>query len=90
MVNTNDKPDLIAHIQFTDTFGGEPNYGWVRNAEVRVQWPYNNSVVVRRCKKALGLKARHKTEDAGCDLTLRFPGSNTIAFITFREATNNG
>ena len=84
------KPDLMAYIVYTDTFGGEANYCWKREASVRVQWPYINSVVIRRCKKALGLTSRHKVEDNGCDLTLRFPGTNTIAFITFEEAANNG
>lgn len=81
-----DKPDLMARIVYTDTFGGEPNFCWKREASVRVQWPYHNSVVIRRCKKALGITTRHRTIDAGCDLTLRFRNSNTIAFITFREA----
>jgi hypothetical protein len=90
MTDTNNKPDLMATIVYTDTFGGEANYCWVREANVRVQWPYNNSVVIRRCKAALGIKDRHRVEDYGCDLTLRFRNSNTIAFITFTEATNNG
>lgn len=45
---------------FTDTFGGEVNFGWVRRAEFDAPDTASDALLIRRAKRALGVVGRHK------------------------------
>lgn len=42
-------------VEYTDTFGGEANYSWVRRATFEAPDTASQLMLVRRAKKALGL-----------------------------------
>lgn len=68
--------------EYTDTFGGEANYAWVRRAEFEAPADASDALVMRRAKKALGLSGvRGKREDAGEYLALYPFGSCTVLFV---------
>jgi hypothetical protein len=67
------------NFEYTDTFGGEANYTWVKRGEVTAT-PSN---VVRRVKALLGLEGvRCKREEYGEMIVLRPIGSCTVVFIS--------
>lgn len=71
--------------EYTDTFGGEANYCWVRRAKLELPEGLSDLAVVRRAKAALGISGmRGRTERYGDSFTFRPYRSCTIAFITFR------
>lgn len=41
--------------EYTDTFGGEPNYCWVRRATLEMPQGSSDQAISRRLKKALGI-----------------------------------
>lgn len=41
--------------EFTDTFGGEPNYSWVKRATLTVPTGTSDRAIWRRLKAAMGL-----------------------------------
>ena len=43
------------HAEYTDTFGGEANYSWVKRATVTVPEAASRATVVRAVKRAFGL-----------------------------------
>ena len=67
----------------TDTFGGDPNYSWVRRGEVESKSMLG---AVRKVRKELGLNGiRCKREDFGDMISLRPRGVCEIVFINFAE-----
>ena len=67
--------------EYTDTFGGEANYSWIR---VRFEAPESitDRKLVIRAKRELGLTGvRCRREKWGEMLVLRPVGTNTIVFI---------
>ncbi len=55
-------------FEYTDTFGGEPNYSWVKRGELDHDL-LSDSQIVRRVKAELGLTGvRCKREDMGIKL----------------------
>lgn len=70
------------HAHMTDTFSGEANYSWVRNAEFTMPEGASDLAIVRRAKRELSIDSRTTTESHGDELTLRFPASDClVAFI---------
>ena len=68
--------------EFTDTFGGEANYSWVRRATIPAT--ESRRALMRRAKAALGLSGvRGRSYDYGDMLEFRPSGSCTVLFITF-------
>jgi len=68
--------------EYTDTFGGESNYSWVRRATFNVPWNARRSLVMRRAKRELGLSGlRGRTSDYGDMLEFRPYGRCTILFV---------
>lgn len=71
--------------ELTDIYGGEANYSWVR----RVEWigdPNDSDTkLIRRAKKELEIRGRHKKENWGDTIALRWPGASVICFITYLE-----
>lgn len=67
------------NFEYTDTFGGEANYSWVKRGEVTA----TSSNVVRRVKALLGLEGvRCTREEHGNMIILRPVGSCTVVFIS--------
>lgn len=70
-------------IEVTDTFGGEPNYCWVRRAEIEVDDNISDLALVRRAKAAVGYTGvKCRRDDYGDMLVLRPSGLLRIIFIT--------
>lgn len=54
------------HVEYTDTFGGEANYCWVKRATLTLPVGTSDKVVMRRAKAAMGLTGiRGRTESYG-------------------------
>jgi hypothetical protein len=75
-------------FEYTDTFGGEPNYCWVRRGKFYAD---NNKQAVRKAKKFLGLDGVKcdrgcQTTDFGITLVPR--NSCTILFVDHLEEVN--
>ena len=69
-------------IEVTDTFAGEANYCWVKRFEIEAPDNITERALIRRAKKIAGLCGRHIKDSYGEGLTLRYPSSCIIAFIT--------
>ena len=85
----------VFDIEYTDTFGGESNYCWVRRGSVMVPELAHYDAkanrrqmvqVVRKAKALMGLTGvKCRREEYG-DLIALYPrGSCTVLFINFRE-----
>ena len=89
------------NAEWTDTYGGEANYSWVKRATVAVpEWPafkgwdgngraepraYQRTVM-RRAKAALGLSGlRGRTFNHGDLIEFRPYGMCCVLFVTYRE-----
>ena len=42
-------------VEYTDTFGGEANYCWVKRAELELPCNLSDRAIMRRAKAAVGL-----------------------------------
>ena len=42
-------------VEYTDTFGGEANYTWVKRATLTLDCGMTKATISRRCKAAMGL-----------------------------------
>jgi hypothetical protein len=73
---------LKLHCEYTDTFGGEANYSWVRRAEISLPDGSSDRKIVQMAKKELGLTGmRCRTFNHGDSWELRPYGECTVAFI---------
>ena len=69
--------------EYTDTFGGEANYCWVRRETFDADQNATNALIMRRAKTACGLSGvRGRTEDQGDTLIFRPYRSCTVLFVT--------
>ena len=69
--------------EYTDTFGGEANYAWVRRVEFELPESASDLAAVRKAKALLGLEnVRCNREEMGDTITPTPYGRPTIAFIT--------
>ena len=69
--------------EYTDTFGDEANYSWVRRATIELPCGVSNRELVRKAKAALnitGLKCN--TRNYGDMWTLKPYGMCTVAHLT--------
>ena len=72
------------HCEWTDTFGGEANYSWVRRAVVELPQDASRAVIMRRAKAALGLTGvRMRTTDHVNMIEARPYGMACVMFIGF-------
>jgi len=69
-------------IEYTDTFGGEANYSWVRRKTLTLPANITDRALVQRAKLEMGLTGcQCRKEDMG-DLIALYPqGSCTVLFI---------
>ncbi len=91
----------LYQVEYTDTFGGEANYCWVRRAVIHVpEWPHFKDwdgngrrepkgyqrEVMRRAKAAVGLTgARGVTYALGDGYEFRPYGAATVLFVSWTE-----
>lgn len=75
---------MKAKIEYTDTFGGDANYSWVRRAEIENAEKLTDRQIVRRAKAEMGLTGvpckRHSFGDM---IELRPESECTVLFINF-------
>lgn len=68
-------------VTYTDTFGGEPNYCWVKRDSFMLE-SMDVKFVKAFAKDLMGLKGvRGRWEDYGDDLIFRPYGSCTVLFV---------
>lgn len=73
--------------EYTDTFGREANYSWVRRASIPYVEDEPQRNLVRRAKKALGITGTMgRTFDHGDFLEFRPHNLCCVAFIQFSES----
>lgn len=76
---------MVTHIEVTDTFGGEPNFAWVKRGTTKAQ---SRRGIVRAVNKLAGWTGwcRVHVEDCGDMMIVRPTASSgvcQIAFVTF-------
>ena len=72
------------NVEYTDTFGGEANYCWVRRRLVTVKEKASDAQVKRAAKKALGLTGvKGEWLDHGDEFTFHPRGMCTVLFVSF-------
>ena len=68
--------------EYTDTFGGEANYSWVKRVQFSIPDNATERSIVMKTKKELGLTGVVcDKEDLGSIIKLRPRGSCTVVFI---------
>ncbi len=68
--------------EYTDTFGGEANYSWVKRVEFELPDNVTKRSMVMRAKKELGLTGVVcDREDLGGVIKLKPRGSCTVVFV---------
>ena len=73
-------------VEMTDTFGGEPNYGWVHRFKVRAASPMG---AIRKVSHETGMVGRmRKGADFGDIVEHRVAGA-AIVFFTMQWHDNN-
>ena len=66
-------------VEYTDTFGGEANYCWVRRATLDVPKGSSDTRIMRRAKAAIGITgARGRTNRFGDEWHFRPYGCCTV------------
>ena len=74
---------MEVHVEYTDLFGGEANYSWVK----RFDFDATNMTdlqIIRRAKSELGISGKRALHSINqCDLARYF--DSTVLFITFTE-----
>jgi len=71
-------------IEYTDTFGGEANYCWVKRDEITLPDGLTNSQIKRAAKKQLDLSGvPGRWNDFGDFFEFRPYNSATVLFITY-------
>ena len=77
------KPAFTMSVEYTDTYGGEANYSWVRRASLILPGGVSDLAVMRRAKRAVGLSGvRGRTDKNGDSFTFRPHRICTIMFVT--------
>ena len=73
-------------IEYTDTFGGEANYTWVKRATVDVADKTARRELMKAAKACVGLTGvRGTVQDCGDMIEFRPYGSCTVMFVTYRD-----
>lgn len=70
--------------EYTDTFGGEANYAWVKRGEFQDSPRTPDNLIVKKVKALVGLTGvKCKRTHYGDMIELRPYGSATVLFINF-------
>lgn len=77
---------MIFQIEYTDTFGGEANYSWVRRKTLEAANDISTPELKRLAKGAMGLSGtRGVWSEYGDTMEFKPRGMCTVMFVTFRE-----
>lgn len=78
------KPETCTFdFEYTDTFGGEANYSWVRRHTEQFPEDISDRALVRRAKAWAGLTGvRCRVENWGDTLAIYPAGCCTVLFVT--------
>lgn len=75
---------MKCNVTITDTFGGEANYGWVKNYEFNLNDNVSQRTITYHAKKATGMTGvKSDTYDYGESLTIRPRGYHQVIFVDF-------
>lgn len=70
-------------VEYTDTFGGEANYCWVRRATLVLPVGISDTAIMRRAKAAMGLtRVRGRLESFGDMFRFEPYGTATVMFVS--------
>jgi hypothetical protein len=70
-------------VEFTDTFGGEANYSWVKRATLTFPVGASDRAIMRAAKQAMGLNAvRGRLDSHGDAFEFRPYRSATVMFVS--------
>ena len=70
-------------VEYTDTFGGEANYCWVKRETLTLPVGISDRAIMRRAKAAMGLTGvRGRSESYGDGLRFVPYGSCTVMFAS--------
>lgn len=73
-------------VEFTDTFGGDANYSWVRRAQISVPHGCTHTLLMRRAKASVGLTGVRGIQSwCGDSLEFRPHRSCTVMFVTYHD-----
>ena len=73
--------------EWTDTYGGDANYSWVKRATIEADAAISDLALIRRAKAALGLSGlRGRTHHYGDMIEFRPYGMACVLFVTYSEA----
>lgn len=78
------KPTRRLNWEYTDLFGGSPNYAWVRRGTVEVPRTVSRTAIVIRLKAAAGLRGVRCRHDTNAQ-ALYPQGSATVLFYRYAE-----
>lgn len=75
---------MKCNVTVTDTFGGEPNYGWVSRYGFDLPNEASQRTITYYAKKAAGMTSvKADTYDYGESLTIKPRGYNQVIFVDF-------
>lgn len=75
-------PKISVSYEYTDTFGGEANYSWVKRGSVSLPEKSSDLAIVRAVKKEIGLSGVDcRREKMGDQIVLKPKGYCRIVFI---------
>ena len=82
---TSDPAETVSFsVEYTDTFGGDANYCWVRRSTITVPVNASQALIMRRAKAAVCITgARGSVSDLGDWYDFRPYGSATVMFVSF-------
>lgn len=73
--------------EWTDTFGGQANYSWVKRVTIKADGDTSDLALMRRAKAALGLSGlRGRTYQHGDMVEFRPYGMACVLFVTWGES----
>jgi hypothetical protein len=77
---------ITFEFEYTDTFNGETNYGWVKRAEFDFPANVSNSILLRKAKRVFNIHLLHKpVNKCGDLLTYDFYKAHTRLFISVKD-----
>jgi len=66
---------------YTDTYGGEPNFSWIREIEFEMK-NLTQKALIRKAKSLLGISVRHTVRLNNDEIYLTFNRCNLCLFIS--------
>jgi len=78
--------NLIYTAEFTDTYGGEANYSWVRRATFEAPADISTRALMQRAKKEIGITGTRGRRETWGEIEVFYPaGTCTVLFIEYND-----